>query len=221
MESLDKFNDQEKISLAKIEVESSFADFVPQEFFIDPDGYFESKGVNIKKGEKKIDETGRVREDPTAVKDLPNWKNKEGQELAVVGKRIDITKGKTGESGDPFYEYKILEKLAQMGLPAARPIAKVEQADKKIIVMERIPGIRWSERDSLVHDKGFSKKEAEDLMVQAERMMNDLKKKFDDAGITRKWKLQDMVFQIDYENKKFLSVVPTDWERTKTKEATL
>ena len=221
MESLDKFNDQEKISLAKIEVESGFADFVPQEFFIDPDGYFESKGVNIKKGEKKIDETGRVREDPTAVKDLPNWKNKEGQELAVVGKRIDITKGKTGESGDPFYEYKILEKLAQMGLPAARPIAKVEQADKKIIVMERIPGIRWSERDSLVHDKGFSKKEAEDLMVQAERMMNDLKKKFDDAGITRKWKLQDMVFQIDYENKKFLSVVPTDWERTKTKEATL
>jgi len=221
MESLDKFNDQEKISLAKIEVESSFADFVPQEFFIDPDGYFESKGVNIKKGEKKIDETGRVREDPTAVKDLPNWKNKEGQELAVVGKRIDITKGKTGESGDPFYEYKILEKLAQMGLPAARPIAKVEQADKKIIVMERIPGIRWSERDSLVHDKGFSKKEAEDLMVQAERMMNDLKKKFDDAGIIRKWKLQDMVFQIDYENKKILSVVPTDWERTKTKEATL
>ena len=221
MESLDKFNDQEKISLAKIEVESGFADFVPQEFFIDPDGYFESKGVNIKKGEKKIDETGRVREDPTAVKDLPNWKNKEGQELAVVGKRIDITKGKTGESGDPFYEYKILEKLAQMGLPAARPIAKVEQADKKIIVMERIPGIRWSERDSLVHDKGFSKKEAEDLMVQAERMMNDLKKKFDDAGIIRKWKLQDMVFQIDYENKKILSVVPTDWERTKTKEATL
>jgi len=218
MENLDKFNNQEKISLAKIEVEQDFTNFIPQEFLDDPNGYFESKGINIKKGEIKVDETGRVREDPTAVKDLPNWKNKEGQKLAVVGKRIDITKGKTGESGDPFYEYKILENLAELDLPAARPIAKAEQADTKIVVMERIPGIRWFERDSLVKDKGFSKKEVEDLMVQAEQAMSDLKKRFDDAGIIRKWKLQDMVFQIDFENKRIVSVIPTDWERTKIRK---
>jgi hypothetical protein len=218
MENLNKFPGQEEISVVKIEVKQGFTDFVPQEFFDDPSSYFENNGINIKKGEKKTDETGRVREDPTAVKDLPNWKNKEGQELAVVGKRIDITKGKTGESGDPFYEYKILEKLAELELPAARPIAKVEQIDINIIVMERIPGIRWSERDSLINEKGFSKMEAKDLMIHAQQAMDDLKKRFDDAGIIRKWKLQDMVFQIDFDNKRVLSVIPTDWERTKIKE---
>ena len=60
-------------------------------------------------GEIKYDETGRIREDPTAVKDLPIWKNTEGVEIQTVGRRVNATKGVVRESGDPFYEYKILE----------------------------------------------------------------------------------------------------------------
>lgn len=45
--------------------------------------------------------------------------------------------------------------------------------------------------------------------------MEQLKKKFEEAGIIRTWKLKDMVFDIDIENKTIRSIVPTDWERTK------
>ncbi len=159
---------------------------------------------------------GAVREDPTAVKDLPIWKNEEGIELATVGRRVNTTKGAVGESGDPFHEFKILERLAQMGLPAAKPIAKAEQSGSHIIVMERIPGFRWSERDSLnLKTKGYSDEDITDLMTEAEQKMNELKVQFTGAGVVRGWKLKDMVFQIDIENKRIISVVPTDWERTK------
>ncbi len=104
----------------KVDIESHFFDFVPQEFIDDPVEYFEREGRNIKTGEKKIDEQGVVREDPTAVKDLPAWKNHQGEEILTVGRRVNVSKGSVGESGDPFYEYTILEKLAQMGLPALR-----------------------------------------------------------------------------------------------------
>ena len=59
-----------------IKIEKEFEDFIPEEFLNDPVGYFEKEGQNIKQGEKKFDETGRIREDPTAVKDLPVWKNR-------------------------------------------------------------------------------------------------------------------------------------------------
>ena len=42
-----------------------------------------------------------------------------------------------------------------------------------------------------------------------------MKSLFEQSGVVRGWKLKDMVFQIDVENKKVISVVPTDWERTK------
>ena len=71
-------NIQENISALKVEVEPGFAEFVPKEFLDDPAGYFEREGRNIKTGEIKYDESGAVREDPTAVKDLPIWKNTEG-----------------------------------------------------------------------------------------------------------------------------------------------
>jgi hypothetical protein len=212
-------NTQENAPKPKIEIESEFIAFVPQEFLNDPVGYFEREGTNIKTGEIKYDETGKVREDPTAVKDLPVWRNTEGAEIKTVGRRVNAAKGTVGESGDPFHEYKILERLAQMGLPAAKPIAKAEQSGTHIIVMERIPGLRWSEKDSLnLKEKGYSDEDIAALVTEAEQKMGELKAQFDDAGVIRGWKVKDMVFEVDVENKKIISMVPTDWERTKIVE---
>jgi hypothetical protein len=223
-QNMEKFPDtqnnaREDAPKPKVEVEPEFVAFVPQEFLDDPAGYFEREGKNIKIGEIKYDEFGAVREDPTAVKDLPVWRNDEGVEIQTVGRRVNAAKGAVGESGDPFHEYKLLERLAQMKLPAARPIAKVKQAGTHIIVMERIPGLRWSEKDSLnLKEKGYSDEDIAALMAEAEQKMNELKAQFDEAGVVRGWKLKDMVFEVDVENKKITSMVPTDWERTKIVE---
>lgn len=212
-------NTHESVPASRVEIEAGFAEFVPQEFLDDPAGYFKCEGKNIKTGEIKYDESGAVREDPTAVKDLPVWKNAEGTEIRTVGKCVNIGKGAVGESGDPFHEYKILERLAQMGLPAAKPIANAEQGGVHIIVMERIPGLRWSERDSLyLKERGYSDKDVADLVAEAELKMDELKAQFDEAGVIRGWKLKDMVFQVDIENKRITSMIPTDWERTKIVE---
>lgn len=199
----------------KIEVEPRFIDFIPEDFSRDPIKYFEEKGVNIKSGEIKRDGMGRVREDPTAVKDLPIWKNQEGTELHTVGKRVNTAKAKVGEAGDPFYEYKIMEIAQELGLPCPRPIVKAEQSGSHLIVMQRISGIRWSDRDSLhLNERGYSREDIENLQQQAEVMMEELQKKFNEVGIVREWKLKDMLFDVDIENKKVNSVIPTDWERT-------
>jgi hypothetical protein len=212
-------NTQENAPKPQVEVVPEYADFVPQEFLNDPAGYFEREGKNIKPGEIKYDETGAVREDPTAVKDLPVWKDAKGAEIQTVGRRVDTAKGAVGESGDPFYEYKILERVAQMGLPAAKPIAKAEHSGTHIIVMERLPGLRWSERDNLnLKERGYSDDDIAALMAEAEQRMSELKTQFDGAGVVRSWKLKDMVFEVDVENKKITSMVPTDWERTKIVE---
>ncbi len=85
--------------------------------------------------------------------------------------------------------------------------------------MERIPGIRWSEKDNLnLKDRGYSDEDIAILMTEAEQKMMELKIQFEEAGIVRNWKLKDMVFQIDFENKKVTSMIPTDWERTKIVE---
>jgi hypothetical protein len=203
-----------------IDIESEYVDFVPREFLDDPVGYFEREGRNIKSGEQKVDETGRVREDPTAVKDLPDWANSEGKILKTVSRRVDTSKGQVGESQDPFYEYEILEHIKKLGLPAASPIAKVEQSGTHLIVMERLPGVRWSERDSLqLRESGYSDEDIANLTAEAEQKMVELKTQFEQAGIVRGWKLKDMVFQLDIENKKVISLTPTDWERTRIIES--
>ncbi len=209
----------ERASVPKVEVEPEFVEFAPQEFIDNPLEYFEREGKNVKSGEIKYDEAGIVREDPTAVKDLPTWRNAVGAEIKTVGRRVNTAKGAVGESGDPFHEYKILERLARLGLPAAKPIAKAEQAGMHVIVMERIPGVRWSERDSLrLKESGYSDDDIAALMTEAEHKMSELEARFDEAGVIRGWKLKDMVFEVDVPNKKILSIVPTDWERTKILE---
>lgn len=201
---------------AKVEVESGYEQFIPAEFRNDPVGYFEREGKNVKTGEIKYDETGRVREGPTSVKDLPMRHDQEGNELDTVARRVNIEKGEIGKSQDPFYEYKVLELLQELRLPAAKPVAKAEQENNHLIVMEKIPGIRWSEKDVLhLQERGYSDEDIEDLKKQAEGQMAELQSQFEEAGIIRGWKLKDMVFDIDVEGKWVRKIIPTDWERTK------
>jgi hypothetical protein len=40
--------------------------------------------------------------------------------------------------------------------------------------------------------------------------MNELRIGFEAAGVKRNWKLKDMVLEIDLDNKRIISVVPTD-----------
>lgn len=201
---------------ANVEIKSGYKPFVPAEFRDDPIGYFEREGKNVKTGEIKYDETGRVREDPTAVKDLPVWHGLEGNELNTVARRVNIEKGEIGKSGDPFYEYKVLELLRELRLPAAKPVAKVEQKNNRLIVMEKIIGIRWSEKDVLhLREVGYSDEDIKDLKSQAEEQMAELQSQFEKAGIIRGWKLKDMVFDVDVEGKRVRKITPTDWERTK------
>ena len=207
---------KENTPVPKIEINPDYADFVPREFVENPLLYFESNGVPIKSGEPKIDQNGIVREDPTTVRDFPVWTNSDRKEVRTVGKKVNVAKGKVSESGDPFYEYKILQLLAKMGLPAAKPVAKTKQNGTCLIVMERILGIRWSEKDQLdLKNRGYSDEDIAGLYANAEQMMADLKVRFEEVGVVRGWKLQDMVFQIDIDNKKITSIIPTDWERTK------
>ena len=210
------FPTQELIPPPTVDIENKYKEFVPQEFLNDPSGYFEREGKNVKTGEVVVDEAGRVREDPTAVKDLPAWKGANGKELLTVGRRVNTAKGKVAESGDPFYEYKILKKLQEMGLPAATPVATAEQSNNHIMIMERIPGMRWSEREALeLKSQGYSDADIESIKIQAQQKMDELQAQFKNAGVIRGWKLKDMVFQIDIPNRKILNIVPTDWERTK------
>jgi hypothetical protein len=200
----------------KIEVESGCEQFVPEDFKQNPLGYFESQGKNIKSGQIKRDETGRVREDPTAVKELPIWSDSEGNQLNAIGKRVNIEKGKVGESGDPFYEYRIMETVRDAGLPTPRPIAKVEQSGAHLIVMEKVQGIGWYEKDALhLKEKGYTDEDIEALKRQAEEQMLALQARFEEAGIERGWKLKDMIFDIDIESKTIRGITPVDWERTK------
>lgn len=207
---------------ARIEVESGYNSFVPKEFKQNPIDYFERMGRNIKPGEIKRDESGKVREDPTAVKEFPVWSDTDGNELRTIGKRVNLDKGKVGEFGDPFYEYKIMGTVNSVGLPAPKPVAKVEQKGAHLIIMERVEGAGWYEKDALkLKEGGYNDEDIEDLKQQAEKQMDKLKKRFEEAGIIRSWKLKDMIFDIDIENKKIRNIVPTDWERTKIDQVRL
>lgn len=212
-----KFESRKELDLeAKIKVEPGFRHFIPVEFSNNPLGYFEDKGKNIKSGEIKRDETGKTREDPTAVKELPVWTGLNGQELLTIGKRVNTEKGKVGESGDLFYEYKIMEIVRSVGLPASQPIAKIEHNGTNVFIMEKIQGMAWFEREILhLKEKGYTDKDVGELKEQAELMMMNLQQQFENAGVIRGWKLKDMIFDIDVENKKINKITPVDWEKTK------
>ncbi|MBP9771360.1 MAG: hypothetical protein KBD16_00330 [Candidatus Pacebacteria bacterium] len=199
-----------------LEVEASFEGFVPDEFRSDPLGYFETKGRNIKSGEITYDEQGVAREDPTATKDLPVWRNEDGGELHVVGKKVNTSKSHVGKSEDPFYEYSIMEIAREFGLPAARPIAKAQRGSDHLIIMEKIEGIRWTEEGMKpILEARLSDSEKAEMLAEAERLMTSLQVRYEHIGLIRTWKLKDMVCDVDIPNRKVRGLVPTDWERTK------
>lgn len=200
----------------KMEINPDFTDFIPEEFKKDPLAYFDGLGKNIKPGEVEHDEAGKVKEDPTAVKQFPVWRDKAGKELSVIGKKVNAEKSQIGKSGDPFYEYKIMKIVREIGLPCPEPIASIEQAGEFLILMEKIKGINWFEaKDLNLKSKGYTDEDIQNLKKEADEKMQELSRKFEEAGIFRKWKLSDMIFDIDIENKTIKGIVPVDWERTK------
>ncbi len=200
----------------RIETNPSFADFLPEEFTSDPLAYFREKGVNIKSGETTYDANGVIDEDPHAVKDLPAWTNAAGETLFTVAKKVNTEKAQIQKQADPFYEYRVMEILQKIGLPAPRPIAKIEQSGVYLIIMERVAGIRWVNNDiRFLKDKGYTAEDLARLEAEANEMMLALSARYEAAGIIRKWKLRDMVFDIDIDQKKLRSMTPVDWERTK------
>lgn len=214
--NFERFENNRNIEITPtVDIEDSFAAFIPEEFQQDPLQYFETQGINIKTGEKVIDETGRVREDPTAVKEFPTWVDCSGHELQVVGKRVNTQKGKIEELGNPFYEYDVMQIIQSIGLPCPQPIAKIEQNNNYLILTKKIKGIGWYEKQALeLKSRGYTDQDIESLKTQAELMMIRLSQDFEEAGIYRGWKLKDMIFDIDIENKKIIGITPTDWERT-------
>lgn len=198
-------------------VDAGFAKSVPREFMDDPFGYFVREGENIKAGEVVVDELGNVREDPTATKDLPSWIDEEGREVKIVGKKVNLSKGQIHRTNDPLHEFRVLTIVQENGLPGARPLARAESGEDHLIVMERVPGFRVNAQtvDLLKKEHGFSADDIKELGRQVEDIMEDLKIKFEKAGIIRKWDLKDMVLEIDLKNKRVTSVTPVDWERTK------
>ncbi len=217
---------------ANIDIEKEFEDFLPEEFRADPFGYFDEHGINIKPGESIIDESGKVREDTSAVKYLPAWENPEGIKLETVAKRINPDKGRVRKEGDPFYEYKIMELLTQLGLPTIKPIAKVESNGQFMIITERAHGLSIFDINKMIPElkaKGYTDEDLKELKEKALKQMDELREVFEEAGIYKDnsedhkdhWKIQDMIFELDLENKQIISIIPNDWEKTKIDEVKL
>lgn len=198
-------------------IDAEYEKFVPQEFKADPFTYFEDHGVNIKSGEKKVDENGKVREDPTAVKDM-EWTALDGEKIDVVGKKVNTEKAQIAKTGNPLHEFEVLTRAQEFGLPCAKPIARAEKDNEHLLITERIDGIRLSsiaETKRSIAENNLTQDDLDDIISQATAIMEDLERKYRVAGIIRKWNIKDMVLNIDYESKKIKSLIPTDWERTK------
>ncbi|MEO5366319.1 MAG: hypothetical protein H7831_08195 [Magnetococcus sp. WYHC-3] len=202
-------------------IEPEYKKFIPREFFDEPIEYFETHGTNIKPGEPKFDEEGELRDDPTAVKVLPDWSDDEGKKIQVVAKKVNIKKGKVAESGDPFHEYRIMVILNKIGLPSPKPIARVESDDGHLIVMEKVSGLNPRDVIRLRDEGKISQEDLEKLLIQAESKIEQLKELFDEVGIIRNWHVKDMVVEIDFETMTITKLTPVDWERTKIDEEKL
>lgn len=200
-------------SSCEVKFEGEYEVLVPEEFKRNPFLYFESYGTPVKKGEIKRDEHGRVREDPTAVRYFPEWKNGEGS-LSIIAKKVNNKKGMLAETGEPLYEYNLLEYMRSLNLPVPKPVGYAEGEQGAIFLMERVEGLPWSELQRL-QEMGWTHNDLEALLGEAKERMEELAKRFEQHNIKRSWKLKDMVFQIDQENRRLKGLVPTDFERTR------
>lgn len=212
----ERFNDLNSQPEISFDILSGYENFIPEDFKNNPLDYFNNFGSNIKAGEVKVDETGRVREDPTAVKILPIWQDFSGNNLEVVGKKINLDKAQIKKTNNPFHEYEVLEIANKFGLPAAKPIAKIKQADDYLFLMEKIKGLNIDQRlIDYLKQNGLTRDEINNLKEQAESSMRALKTEFDKIGLIRDWSLKDMVIELSDDKKSLINITPTDWERTK------
>lgn len=199
---------------SRLSIEVPYEAFVPGDFRRVPVEYFESEGVGIKRGDWRIAPDGSRYRDMTSVKDFPVWRDLDGNELRCVAKRVDAEKGEVAASGDPFYEYRVMEAVAARGLPVAKVVARAEQDGVHLIVMEKVLGLRWKEAASIARERKLSEEAVAHLLEQAEAKMKELAARFEEAGIHRSWKLQDMIFDINWDTLQVHGMTPTDWERT-------
>lgn len=194
----------------RLHINDKYDDFLPEDFRDNPQKYIEEYGKNIKSGGIKYREDGSVREDPTASKFLPEWRNAQGETIQPVSKKVNLEKVE-----DPLLEYKMMSLCQILGLPSARPIGFVKQGDDLYILMERVSGYTWTKRDKEALGRlGLTAEDQEPIQKQIEEKMNELKNRFEEFGIYRKWKHKDMVFDLDVESKRIISIIPVDWEKT-------
>ena len=214
MESLESF------PKFKIEIEPEYQDFLPEEFYSDPETYIHKYGKNIKFGDTEYAEDGRIKEDPNAVKDLPVWNDDNGNSLDTVAKKINPDKGEVGEAGNRWYEYAILHLAQRIGLPAAKPVGKVEGDEDYYFLMTKVPGMRMtgSEYEEVlaeIEDK-FSPDKIQTFKDKVNQERVKVMEQYEEVGIYRnKLKREDMVIDFDKETLELRSVTPVDWERAK------
>lgn len=169
---------------------------LPQRFIDDPIMFFYNHGINIKAGETQFDENGVIKDDPNAVKNIP--------ELGIVGKKINREKGKIKKTGMLFYEVIIMEYLRQKGLVAPTVVGIFEGDEEAIFFTKKIVGTRGVE--ILMTENAV-------LIEQATLLCEVLNQQYAKVGIERKFEMKDMIFEMD--NGKVVSVMPTDFEKTK------
>ncbi len=189
-----------------------YASLVPPELKQDPLGYFERFGIPMKGGEKKYDKKGSLRDDPSAVRQLPDWK--EGDRIVTpVAKKTNRGKSMLKETGEPLYEYNLLLYIQSLGLPAPKPIGFFENEQESIFLMEKANGYTKKELDVVISEWGAE--DIQQLKKDTEREMANLQKLFLANNLERSWKLNDMVFQVDVVNRRLTGLIPTDFERTR------
>lgn len=206
-------------------IEEGYEDFIPEEFKDSPFEYIKNNGRRIKKGEVEYKEDGlTVREDPTAVLDLPPWKNSSGEVLDTVVKIVNPEKSQIAKSGNPFYEYDVMKIVKKLGFSSPALIAKIKQGDKFAFVMEKAKGYRLVGDDLEELKERLTQEEINVLKPQAENMMFDIQRKLEEFGIYRTVKLTDMIVDIvfsDSESPRIIGLTPIDWERTRIDEEIL
>jgi hypothetical protein len=194
-----------------LELDSSLEPFLPPAFVADPMKYFHEHGSAVQAGDVTYDEAGRITDDPTAVADFPVWRNRRGDEIRVVCKRVNRHKSGVRRSGDPFYEYRVLQLVRELGFVTARPVARFGQGSDYFIVTERVEGLRWVRR----WDSGLKRPARAHMRAQAEALMLRLAAALADAGVRRPWNIKDMILQLDPDTHAVQAVIPVDWERAR------
>lgn len=169
---------------------------LPQEFINNPSTIFYKSGINIKAGIPQFDENGFIKDDPGAVKNIP--------ELDIVGKKINQNKGKIRKTGLIFYEPIIMEYLRCKDLPAPILVGISKNGDEAFFFTNKISGI---------HGRNILETNDCNLITKAGAMCEMLKEQYARFGIERKFEMKDMVFEIN--NSELARVIPTDFEKTK------